>query len=272
MDRVKRKIKTVIIDDEPIARRNLRALLERDADVEIVGEGGSGMEAIRLIRTKSPDLVFLDIQMPEMNGFEALGHIGADSVAAIIFVTAFDQYAVRAFEVHALDYLLKPFDDSRFEAALARAKTQIEQREAKELSKKLFALLEDHGQISDEPEESDESKEAQYQSEFMIKSASRVFFLKADEIDWIEAADYYVRLRAGSQSHMLRETMAELEAKLDPQKFTRIHRSTIINLDRIKEIEARPGGDYAVILHDGTHLKLSRSRRDQIEMLLRRSS
>ncbi len=266
MDRVKRKIKTVIIDDEPIARRNLRVLLERDADVEIVGEGGSGLDAVSLTRAKSPDLIFLDIQMPEMNGFEALERIGADGVAAIIFVTAFDQYALRAFEVHALDYLLKPFDDARFEAALARAKAQIEQREAKELSKKLFALLESHARISDV------AREAQYQSEFMIKSASRVFFLKAGEIDWIEAADYYVRLRAGNQSHMLRETMAELEAKLDPQKFTRIHRSTIVNLDRIKEIEARPGGDYAVILHDGTHLKLSRSRRDQIEMILRRSS
>ena len=266
MDRVKRKIKTVIIDDEPIARRNLRALLERDADIEIVGEGGSGQDAINLIRAKSPDLIFLDIQMPEMNGFEALERIGADSVAAIIFVTAFDQYALRAFEVHALDYLLKPFDDARFEAALARAKAQIEQREAKELSKKLFALLEDHAHVSDEP------KEAHYQSEFMIKSASRVFYLKAGEIDWIEAADYYVKLRAGSQSHMLRETMSELEAKLDPQKFTRIHRSTIVNLDRIREIESRPGGEYAVILRDGTHLKLSRSRRDQIEMILRRSS
>ena len=266
MDKAKRKIRTVIVDDEPIARRNLRALLGRDADVEVVGEGGSGLEAISLIREKSPDLVFLDIQMPEMNGFEALERIGAESVPAIIFVTAFDQYALRAFEVHALDYLLKPFDDARFEAALARAKAQIEQREASELSKKLFALLNEHAQVSGEP------KEAHYQSEFMIRAASRVFFLKAGEIDWIEAADYYVRLRAGSQSHMLRETMAELEAKLDPQKFTRIHRSTIVNLDRIKEIEARPGGDYAVILHDGTQLKLSRSRRDQIETILRRSS
>ena len=266
MDRAKRKIKTVIVDDEPIARRNLRVLLERDPEVEIIGEAGSGAEAVRLMRTSSPDLIFLDIQMPEMNGFEALEQIGAQSVAAIIFVTAFDQYAVRAFEVHALDYLLKPFDDARFEAALSRAKSQIEQCEARELSKKLFALLEGHRQISDE------SKKAEYQSEFMIKSASRVFFLKADEIDWIEAADYYVRLHAGDQSHMLRETMAELEAKLDPQKFTRIHRSTIVNLDRVKQIEARAGGDYAVILHDGTDLKLSRSRRDQIERILRRSS
>jgi two-component system LytT family response regulator len=266
MDRVRKKIKTVIIDDEPIARRNLRVLLEHDSDVEIVGEGGSGMDAIRLIRTKSPDLVFLDIQMPEMNGLEALERLGETSVPAIIFVTAFDQYAIRAFEVHALDYLLKPFDDARFEAALRRAKSQIEQREAGELSKKLFALLEGHREPATQPEA------AQYQSEFMIKSASRVFFLKADEIDWIEAADYYVRLRAGGQSHMLRETMAELEAKLDPQKFTRIHRSTIVNLDRVKQIEARPGGDYAIILDDGTQLKLSRSRRDQIEMILRRSS
>jgi two-component system LytT family response regulator len=266
MDRAIRKIKTVIVDDEPIARRNLRVLLERDAEVEIIGEAGNGAEAIKLIRAKSPDLVFLDIQMPEMNGLEVLERLGETSVTAIIFVTAFDQYAVRAFEVHALDYLLKPFDDARFEAALIRAKTQIAQCEARELSRKLFALLEGHRQVHGEPKQSD------YQSEFMIKSASRVFFLKADEIDWIEAADYYVRLRVGSQSHMLRETMAELEAKLDPQKFTRIHRSTIVNLDRVKQIEARAGGDYAVILHDGTHLKLSRSRRDQIEMILRRSS
>ncbi|HJQ67537.1 MAG TPA: LytTR family DNA-binding domain-containing protein [Blastocatellia bacterium] len=265
MDRPKRKIKTLIVDDEPIARRNLRVLLGRDPEVEIVGEAGSGAEAVRLIRTHSPELLFLDIQMPEMNGFEALEQIGDTGVAAIIFVTAFDQYAVRAFEVHALDYLLKPFDDARFEEALRRAKSQIEQREARELSKKLFALLEGHRQVSDE------SKKADYQSEFMIKSASRVFFLKADEIDWIEAADYYVKLHVSGHSHMLRETMAELEAKLDPQKFARIHRSTIVNLDRVKQIESRAGGDYAVILHDGTDLKMSRSRREQVNMILRRS-
>jgi two-component system LytT family response regulator len=196
--------------------------------------------------------------MPEMSGFDVLKKIDINRVPAIIFVTAFDQYALRAFEVHALDYLLKPFDDDRFHQALARAKSQIEQREAASIKKKLLALL-----------DVEERDEPQYAEKFLIRSASRVFFVRADEIDWIEAADYYVRLHAGDHSHMLRETMAELEARLDPEKFLRIHRSAIVNLTRVREAQIR-GGECVLILHDGTQLKLSRSRREQIEKILNR--
>ncbi len=258
MDKSRKKIRVMIVDDEPIARRNIRALLSLDPDVEIISECGSGAKAVKLISASPPDLLFLDIQMPEMSGFDVLKKIDINLIPAIIFVTAFDQYALRAFEVHALDYLLKPFDDERFEQALQRAKSQIEQREAARLKKKLMALM--------EIEERDKS---QYEEKFLIRSASRVFFVRADEIDWIEAADYYVRLHAGDHSHMLRETMAELEARLDPEKFLRIHRSAIVNLSRVREAQIK-GGECALILRDGTSLRLSRSRREQIEKILSR--
>lgn len=248
----------MIVDDEPIARRNIRALLALDPDVEIMGECGSGAKAVKLIQANPPDLLFLDIQMPEMSGFDVLKKIDINRVPAIIFVTAFDQYALRAFEVQALDYLLKPFDDERFEQAVARAKSQIEQREAAQLKKKLLALM-----------EIEERDKPDYAEKFLIRSASRVFFVRADEIDWIEAADYYVRLHVGNHAHMLRETMAELETRLDPEKFLRIHRSVIVNLSRVREAQMK-GGECALILHDGTSLKLSRSRREQIERILSR--
>jgi len=264
MERVKKKIRTLIVDDEPLARQNLRALLKDDSDIEIIAECGSGHEAVRVIQTKSPDLLFLDIQMPEMSGFDVLKSIDTERIPAIIFVTAFDQYALKAFDAHALDYLLKPFADARFEQALRRAKTLVEQREINNLSRKLFALLEDH----DAPRAA-HSERANYLTRLMIKSASRVFFLKTDEIDWIGADDYYVKLHVGRKTHLLRETMNELETKLDPEKFLRIHRSTIVNIDRIKEMHPHFNGDYIILLHDGTELKLSRSRREQAQSILR---
>lgn len=256
----------MIVDDEPLARGALRLLLKEDAEVEIVAEAGSGAEAVELICKHSPDLLFLDIQMPGMNGFDVLEKIGTAKIPAIIFVTAFDQYALRAFEVHALDYLLKPFDDARFEKALRQAKAQITDREINKLSQKLFALLEDREEQHTEPRTVDRSK---YLTRLMIKSASRIFFLKVEEIDWIGAEDYYVKLHFGRKSHLLRETMNDLEAKLDPDKFLRIHRSSIVNLDRVKEMHAHFNGDYVIILHDGTELKLSRSRREQLQALLK---
>jgi two-component system LytT family response regulator len=263
MSKPGKKIRTLIVDDEPLARQNLRVLLSSDPEIEIVGECGSGAEAVRQLRKQTPDLLFLDIQMPEMNGFDVIERIQEGEMPAIIFVTAFDRYALKAFEVHALDYLLKPFDDARFEKALHQAKAQIEQREIKQLSRKLLALLEDRN------ERHADKSSATYLSRLMIKSASRVFFLKADEIDWIEAADYYVKLHVGRRSHLLRETMGELEAKLDPEKFLRIHRSAIVNLDRIKEMHPHFHGDYVVVLEDGTQLKLSRSRREQLQQMLK---
>jgi two-component system, LytTR family, response regulator len=262
VDNPKKRIRTLVVDDEPLARQNLRVLLEADPSVELVGEAGSGAEAVRLVEERAPDLVFLDIQMPEMSGFDVVERVGAERMPVIVFVTAFDQFALKAFEVHALDYLLKPFDDARFEKALRQAKLQVEQRSVKELGERLVRLLADRegGPAAPPP---------QYLSRLLIKAAGRVFFLKADEIDWIGAEDYYVKLHVGRKSHLLRETMGELEARLDPQKFLRIHRSTIVNVERIKELHQLFNGDYSVVLHDGTELKLSRSRREQMQSLLK---
>lgn len=255
-------IKAIIVDDEPIARRNLQALLKDDPDIEVIGLCAGGSEAVKVIRKTPPDLLFLDIQMPETDGFAVLKKINISSIPAIVFVTAYDQYALKAFEAHALDYLLKPFTDERFAVMLERAKNQIRQRHAAELNRKLHALLLEHA-------EQQEPLTGTYVNRFLIKEASRVFFVKAEEIDWVEAADYYVSLHVGNKAHLLRETMSDLESKLDPAKFLRIHRSAIVNLHRVKEVLTRPGGEYFAVMKDGTQLKLSRSRRDQLEALLR---
>ena len=254
------KIKTLIVDDEPLARRNLRLLLAKDPQIEILDECRNGREAVKAINTLSPDLIFLDIQMPEMDGFDVLANVGPEQIQAIIFVTAFDQYALKAFDVHALDYLLKPFDDERFAHALARAKAQIEAREINRLSKRLIALLEER--------ESERNAPAQgkgYLTRVMIKAAGRVVLLKVDEIDFIEADGNYAKLHVGKKAHLLREKMNDLEGQLDPARFVRIHRSVIVNLDRIKEMHPHFNGDYIVVLEDGRQLRLSRTRREQLE-------
>lgn len=275
MSAEKLKIKTLVVDDEPLARRNLRVLLEADPEVELVGEASGGAEALALISEHSPDLVFLDVQMPELDGFGVLERLEAEKLPVVIFVTAFDKYALKAFDFHALDYLLKPFDDSRFEKALARAKQQLAQRELKNLSRRLISLLEDRGttrgveDASAPPDSPD--KPPRYQTRFLIKSAGRVSFIRADEIDWIEAEDYYVKLHVKGRGHLLRETMNDIETRLDPEVFVRIHRSSIVNLERVRELQQLFGGDYAVVLHDGTQLKLSRARRERVESLLKTS-
>ena len=259
----RKPIRTIIVDDEPLARRNIRLLLKDDPEIEIAGEANSGQQALALIRKHSPDLVFLDIQMPEMDGFGVLENIDACQLPVIVFVTAFDQYALKAFEFHALDYLLKPFDDARFGKALAQAKVQVEQRELKDLSQRLVDLLESRARHPAE-----EPQRNKYASRLLIKSAGRVFFLKTDEIDYVQAEDYYVKLHVGRKGHLLRETMNELEAKLDPARFLRIHRSSIVNIERIRELQQHFNGEYVVMLQDGTGLKLSRSRREQLQTLL----
>ena len=257
------KIKTIIVDDEPLARRNLRVLLERDPQIEILDECRNGREAVKAINTLSPDLIFLDIQMPEMDGFDVLANVGTDQIQAIIFVTAFDQYALKAFDVHALDYLLKPFDDERFAHALTRAKAQIEAREINRLSKRLIALLEER-----ETERNAPAQGKGYLTRVMIKAAGRVVLLKVDEIDFIEADGNYAKLHVGKKAHLLREKMNDLEGQLDPARFVRIHRSVIVNLDRIKEMHPHFNGDYIVVLEDGRQLRLSRTRREQLEARL----
>jgi two-component system LytT family response regulator len=258
------KIKTLIVDDEPLARRNLRVLLERDPQIEILDECRNGREAVKAINTLSPDLIFLDIQMPEMDGFDVLAHVGPEHIQAIIFVTAFDQYALKAFDVHALDYLLKPFDDERFARALERAKSQMAAREINQLSERLLALLEER-----ETERKGSNPGERYLTRLMIKASSRMMLLKVDEIDFIEADGNYAKLHAGRKTHLLREKMNDLEGRLDPAKFVRIHRSIIVNLERIKEMHPHFNGDYVVVLEDGRQLRLSRTRREQLEARLR---
>jgi two-component system, LytTR family, response regulator len=260
-----RKIRTIIVDDEPLAREGIRLLVRNDAPIEIISECANGREAVRAIDKYGPDLLFLDVQMPEMNGFDVLNRINIAQMPTVIFVTAYDNYALQAFEAQALDYLLKPFSDERFYRTLARAKTQIEQNRIKEQNQKLKALITAYKsrQLPDTsaPHE-----------RLIIKSAGRVLFLDAPEIDWIEAADYYVLLHVGKKSHILRETMTELEAKLDPQKFIRIHRSIIVNIERVVELQAHGYGDYLVTLRNGAKLKLSRRRRKELQLMLKRLS
>lgn len=252
------------MDDEPLARRNIRLLLEQDSQIEILEECRDGREAVKAINTLSPDLIFLDIQMPEIDGFDVLARVGPEKIQAIIFVTAFDKYALKAFDVHALDYLLKPFDDDRFTNALRRAKSQIEAREIDRLSKRLLALLEER---QNERERSVSQKD--YLTRLMIKVSGRVVLLKVGEIDFIEADGNYAKLHVGRKSHLLREKMHDLEGQLDPAKFVRIHRSTIVNVDRIKEMHPHFNGDYIVVLEDGRQLRLSRSRRESLQAKLK---
>jgi two-component system LytT family response regulator len=257
-----RKIKAMIVDDEPPGRRNLRALLKNVPDIELVKECGDGRDAVTQIRALEPDLVFLDVQMPEMDGFEVLEQLAGQPLPVIVFVTAYDRYALKAFEVSALDYLLKPFDDARFHKALAQARRQIEQQDASELGRKLLTLMGTREVKADGP------PTPRYLTRLMVKTAGRVIFIRAEEIDWIEAYDNYVRLHVAGKAHLLRQTMSELEAALNPAQFARIHRSTIVNLDRVKELHPHFNGEHLVILHDGTELKLSRSRRDWLEQWL----
>lgn len=252
-----RKLKAIIVDDEPPARRNLRALLKGFPDIELVKECGDGRAAVSSIRALEPDLVFLDVQMPEMNGFEVLEQLTDQPLPVIIFVTAYDHYALKAFEVSALDYLLKPFDDARFNKAIAQARRQIEQQDASELGRKLLTLMGTREIRAD--------ASPRFVTRLMVKTAGRVIFIRAEEIDWVEAYDNYLRIHVGGKAHLLRQTMNELEAALNPERFARIHRSTIVNLDRVKELHPHFNGEHLVILNDGTELKLSRSRREWLE-------
>ena len=260
------KIRALIVDDEPLARRTIRHLLQGDPEIIIIAECPNGLEAVRAIRTHNPDLLFLDVQMPEMDGFQVLNEIGVDRIPVTIFITAYDRYALKAFEVSAVDYLLKPFEDERFERAMMRAKEHVSQKKEGRLNNRLLALLEHYtAQSNSSPEPTNKPK---YLQRLAIKSGGRVYFLKVEEIDYIEAADQYVILHAGAKSHITRESMANLEAQLDPEKFFRSHRSTIVNLACVKEIQPNTHGDSAIILHNGTRLKLSRNRREEFQEAL----
>jgi two-component system, LytTR family, response regulator len=238
------KVRTVIVDDEPLARSNLLVLLGSDPEIEVVAQCGSGVEAVEAIRRLQPDLLFLDVQMPECDGFDVLEMLGKDLPRATIFVTAYDQYALRAFEAGALDYLLKPFDNARFELALNRAKQRIRTVENRQPL---------------HPPRLDR---------IVVKSAGEVCFLKTSDIEWIEAADYYACLHVGAKTHLLRRSMAELEQDLDPNMFCRVHRSSIVNLERVQGLKLAEDGEYEIMLENGTRVRLSRRYRKHLETRL----
>ncbi len=241
------KIRTLIVDDEPLGRQRIRTLLADDCDVEVVGECSDGTQAVSAIERLRPDLVYLDIQMPEVDGFAVLDRIASERMPTIIFVTAYDRYAVQAFKVHALDYLLKSFDRERFQDSLRRAKDQIKNSREGLWSERLVGLLEDL------------QVQRKRLTRLVVRSAGRIVFLPVEEIDWLEAADNYVRIHVNRESHLIRETLQSLEARLDPLKFLRIHRSTVVNFDRIMQLQPLFHGDYLVRLKDGTELTLSRN-------------
>jgi len=230
----------MVVDDEPLARANLIVLLRRDPEIEVVGQYGTGADALVAVREIKPDLVFLDVQMPECDGFDVLEVLGSNLPTAIVFVTAYDKYALRAFEAGALDYLLKPFDDARFEQALRRAKERIESSR-------------------DTPAEPDR---------LIIKGTGQVSFVKIADIDWIEAADYYACLHVGTKTHLLRRSLSDLEKELDGQIFCRIHRSTIVNLHRVQGLKVNEDGEQDVLLDDGVRVRLSRRYRKQFQSRL----
>jgi two-component system LytT family response regulator len=246
------------VDDESLARERIRDMLGDHPQIEILAECANGRDAIEAIQSLSPDLVFLDVEMPGIDGFGVLEALQPDRIPTIIFVTAYDQYAVRAFEVYALDYLLKPFDQERFEKALDRAKSQISSDRSDDLNQRILSALEE---IKTRPI---------HLERLVIKMNGHVFFIKAEEIDWLEAEGNYVRLHAGKESYLLRDTISALESQLDPKKFIRVHRSAIVNIDRITELQPWFHGEYRIILGEGVQLTLSRTYREKLHDLLGR--
>ena len=254
-----RPIRTLIVDDEPMARASIRVLLAGDPDIELIGECGSGPDALNAIAAHSPELVFLDVQMPRMNGFDVLSAVGDARQFAVVFVTAYDSYAIAAFDVQALDYVLKPFDDHRFHRAVDRAKARIRHARLDHLASELVQVVSGAAP----PAEPTAPVER-----IAIREGARTVFVALADIDWIEAADYYVQLHVGAKAYLHREPMRDLEARLDPRRFVRIHRSAIVALDRVAELRPSAHGDHCVRLRDGTELKLSRARRGRLRTLL----
>lgn len=251
-----RPLLALVVDDEPLARETLRLLLARDPEVE-VQEAADGRAALEAMRSRAPDILFLDVQMPGMDGFEVLARAEPASVRAVVFVTAFERYALQAFDAHAVDYLLKPFDDARFARALGRAKERARSGEAASGHEHLRTLLEAVQTIP-----------GQSARRFLVRTGDRLLVVPAGEVEWIGAADDYCELHVGSRTHLVRQTMNEMEQRLDPARFARIHRSTIVSLDRVREMHPHVRGDWDVVLHDGTVLRLSRTYRTAFEARL----
>jgi two-component system LytT family response regulator len=250
-------IRVLIVDDEPIARRGVRHQLQGEADIEVIGECGDGAAAIDAITELAPDLVFLDIQMPEVGGFDVVEAIGVARMPAVIFVTAYDEHALRAFDVHAVDYVLKPIDRHRFRTAVERARRRLADAPG-QLDRRIAAAL---GQLGRPAHD--------YAKRLAIKGDGRVILVDVDEVDRLEAAGNYVEVHSGARHHLLRETMASLEARLDPARFVRVSRSSIVNAARVRELQPMFNGDFVVVLRDGTKVAGSRRYRAAFDMLTR---
>jgi two-component system LytT family response regulator len=250
------KIRALVVDDQPMARDRVLSLLATEDDIEVVGIAATGTEAVEAVRRLEPDLVFLDLQMPELDGFGVVEAVGVDRMPLTIFVTAYDEHAVRAFEVHALDYLLKPFGRSRLQKAVARAREQLERSRAGAIAERLAAVFDDL------------QTPRRQGPRLVVRANGRVRFIDIAQIDWVESEGNYVRLHTGPESHLVRETMTNLLPKLGEQDFFRIHRSRIVNITRVKELRLASGGDYDVLLHDGSRLPLSRLYKDALQARL----
>jgi len=248
------KVRTLIVDDESLARERLRQLLQDEPEIELVGECADGTKALEAIQKQSPDLIFLDIQMPELDGFGVLQAMTSTPAPVVVFVTAHDKFALRAFEVHAADYLLKPFDRERFKKALARALDRVKHREgaAQQAQAAVLAELKPPSRPLER---------------LAVKTSGKVIFVKLEDVDYIESAHNYVEVHVDKQSHLLRETLNSIEARLPAEKFVRISRSVIVHIERVKELQPLFYGEYAVTLHNGTRLTLSRRYRDRLERL-----
>jgi two-component system LytT family response regulator len=258
-----REIRALIVDDEPLARRGIRQLLERESDVVVIGEARNGREALRSMRAGSPDLVFLDVQMPEVDGFGVLRAIGAERMPHVVFVTAYDEFAVRAFETHAIDYLVKPLREARFAEAVQRVRDRMSSAQAVALSQRLSALL--------ATADGDRTKPfAERLRRLVVPTSTGELVLDVDEIDWIEADDYYAAVHTRGRRHLIRESLSSLEKRLDPAQFVRAHRSAIVSLSRVREVRTDVPGDAALMLRDGTRVPVSRRRREQVLEQLRR--
>jgi len=257
-------VRTLIVDDEAVARRGMHLLLTRDPEVEVVGEAAGVAEATEMCARLRPDLAFLDVQMPGGNGFDILTAVGSALAPVVVFVTAYDEFALRAFEVSAIDYILKPYDDNRFQAAVNRAKGEVRRRNSATMEERLARLM-DYVQRGDTPPSGSATTDR-----ILVKSAGEIFFLKPEEIDWIEAEGDYMKFHVGGKVHLTRETMGKLSARLDPRRFIRIHRSAIVNVDRVAKIKPALAGDYTVVLQDETKLKLSRSHHEGLAAIMRK--
>jgi two-component system LytT family response regulator len=257
-------IKAVIVDDEPLAREAIRLRLEDEPDIDVIGEAADGFEAVELVRAVHPDLLFLDVQMPAMDGFEVIEKVSSVHLPIVVFVTAHDRYALKAFETHALDYLLKPFTAGRFHAALDRARLEVAKAGDHETHQRLIELLEERRRARDGRSRPATGAEPDYLVRLAVKRGDRIVLVNVADIDWFESAANYVRLYTRHGIDMVRTTMSDLERRLDPTRFARIHRSTIVQVDRIEDIIAAWHGDFDVTLRNGTVLRLSRNYRERV--------